>query len=98
MYNNIMSLAGLQSLLQLISYMASKLVPRCDSGFVHLTLMQKGKKRGCQDPLTPIVFSYARSTFPDLRQEVQTYILRAAPLTLTLTDFTLDFHILFDRL
>jgi len=43
-------------------------------------------------------FPYARSTLPDLRQEVQTYIFLAAPLTFTLTDLILDFHILFDLL
>ena len=42
--------------------------------------------------------NYARSTFPDLKQEVQTYILLEAPFTFTLTDLMLDFHILFDRL
>ena len=41
---------------------------------------------------------YARSTLPDLRQEVQTLIFLAAPLTKTLTDLTLAFHILFDLL
>lgn len=42
--------------------------------------------------------SYARSTFPDFKQEVQTYIFLAAPLTLTFTDLILDFHILLDFL
>ena len=43
--------------------------------------------------------NYALSTFPDLRQEVHTYIFCAPPLAvLTLTDFTLDFHILLDLL
>ena len=40
---------------------------------------------------------YARSTFPDFKQEVQTYILFVAPFSvLTRTDFTLDFHIFGD--
>ena len=39
-----------------------------------------------------IIRNYALSTFPDLRQEVHTYIFCAPPLAvLTLTDFTLDF-------
>ncbi len=43
--------------------------------------------------------AYALSTFPDLRQEVHTYIFFAVPLAVfTLTDFTLDFHILLDLL
>ena len=37
---------------------------------------------------------YALSTFPDLQQEVHTYIFFAAPLTLTETCLILDFHIL----
>ena len=37
---------------------------------------------------------YALSTFPERRQEVQTYIFFVPPFTLTLTDFKLDFHIL----
>ena len=40
----------------------------------------------------------ARSTFPERRQEVHTYILFVQPSTLTLTDFTFAFHILFDLL
>ena len=60
-------------------------------------LLCRQKKRVSRSPDTHH-FPYARSTFPDLRQEVQTYIFLAAPLTLTLTDFTLDFHILLDLL
>lgn len=46
-----------------------------------------------------ISLNYALSTLPDLRQEAQTYIFLAPPLAvLTLTDFTLDFHILLDLL
>ena len=42
---------------------------------------------------------YALSTFPDLRQEVHTYIFFAPPVAvLTFTDFTFDFHILLDLL
>lgn len=41
---------------------------------------------------------YARSTFPDLKQEVHTYIFFAAPFTFTFTDLILDFHILLDLL
>lgn len=45
------------------------------------------------------VESYALSTLPDLKQEVHTYIFFAPPFAvLTLTDFTLDFHILLDLL
>ena len=43
--------------------------------------------------------TYALSTLPDLKQEVHTYIFFAPPFAvLTLTDFTLDFHILLDLL
>ena len=42
--------------------------------------------------------SYALSTLPERRQEVQTYIFFAAPLTFTFTDLMLDFHILLDLL
>ena len=41
---------------------------------------------------------YALSTAPERKQEVQTYNLLGVPLTLHLTDLTLDFHILFERL
>lgn len=41
---------------------------------------------------------YARSTLPDLRHEVHTYVFFAAPFTMILTDFTLAFHILLDLL
>ena len=36
---------------------------------------------------------YARSTRPDFRQDVQTYIFLDPPSVLTLTDLTFDFHI-----
>ena len=43
--------------------------------------------------------TYALSTFPDLKQEVHTYIFFAPPaVVFTLTDLTLDFHILLDLL
>ena len=43
--------------------------------------------------------TYALSTFPDLKQEVLTYIFFAPPaVVFTLTDLTLDFHILLDLL
>lgn len=42
--------------------------------------------------------SYALSTRPDFKQEVQTYILFAPPSVFTLTDFTFDFHIFGDLL
>ena len=42
--------------------------------------------------------SYALSTSPDLRQAVHTYILCGPWAVITLTDFTLDFHILLDLL
>ena len=44
------------------------------------------------------IHNYARSTNPDFKQEVHTYIFFGAPFTRTLTDFTFDFHILFDLL
>ena len=44
-------------------------------------------------------FSYALSTLPLLKQEVQTYIFfEFPPSAFTLTDLMLDFHILFDLL
>ncbi len=43
-------------------------------------------------------FDYALSTKPERKQEVHTFILRAPPLTFTLTDFTFAFHILLERL
>lgn len=47
---------------------------------------------------TLIHFHYALSTKPERRQEVHTYIFLAAPLTLTLTDFTFAFQIALDLL
>ena len=44
------------------------------------------------------VSDYARSTRPDFRQEVHTYIFLDPPSVLTRTDFTLDFHIFGDFL
>ncbi len=43
-------------------------------------------------------FHYARSTAPERKHLVQTYIFFVPPFTFTLTDFTLDFHILLDLL
>ena len=51
------------------------------------------------DPLFPVSLfpmmcvDLARSTRPDFRQDVQTYIFLEPPSVLTLTDFTFDFHI-----
>jgi hypothetical protein len=42
--------------------------------------------------------NYALSTFPDLKQDAQTYSLFGVPLTLHFTDLMLDFHILLDLL
>ena len=42
--------------------------------------------------------SYARSTLPLRKQEVQTLILLGVPLTIALTDLMFDFHIRFDLL
>ena len=44
------------------------------------------------------VSDYARSTRPDFRQEVHTYIFLDTPSVLTRTDFTLDLHIFGDFL
>ena len=41
---------------------------------------------------------YARSTRPDLKQDVQTYIFLEPPSVFTLTDFTFVFHIFGDFL
>ena len=60
---------------------------------------QNGEKTaGGFRPSGCLSVSYALSTNPDRRQEVHTCIVFAAPFTLTLTDFTLDFHILLDIL
>lgn len=40
------------------------------------------------------IADYARSTLPERRQEVQTYIFFVPPFTFTLTDLRFDFHIL----
>lgn len=58
------------------------------------------QKRSChnRNSFFHISTLYALSTLPDLRQEVQTYIFLEPPSTLTLTDLTLDFHILLERL
>ncbi len=59
-------------------------------------VVRKAKKKGilrCRIPLF-----YARSTLPDFRQDVHTYIFFAAPFTFTLTDLIFDFHILLDLL
>ena len=67
----------------------------------------RGKSRGQKKalscgkaavPCKATPFFYALSTFPDLKQEVHTYIFLAPPSTLTFTDLMLDFHILFDLL
>mgnify|MGYP006956715382 FL=1 len=42
--------------------------------------------------------NYARSTKPERRHEVHTYIFLDPPSVLTLTDLTLAFHILLDLL
>lgn len=65
-------------------------------GILFVLLLEQIKKR---DELQIISFYlsnyYARSTLPDFKQDVQTYIfLVFPPSVFTLTDFTLDFHIL----
>lgn len=40
------------------------------------------------------IADYARSTLPERRQEVQTYIFFVPPFTFTLTDLRFDFRIL----
>ena len=58
---------------------------------------QKNKKKAVRS-FDHTAFSYARSTNPDFKQEVHTYIFLGAPFTSTLTDLTFDFHILLERL
>ena len=48
--------------------------------------------------LTLKLIDYARSTKPERKHEVQTYIFLAFPLTFTLTDLTLAFQTLLDLL
>ena len=45
-----------------------------------------------------VLSDYARSTRPDFRQDVHTYIFLEPPSVFTLTDFTFDFHIFGDFL
>ena len=68
-------------------------------GICVILLLNRKQKTRTIDPGSCVCRTYALSTLPDLRQEVQTYIFLAPPLAvLTFTDFTLDFHILLERL
>jgi hypothetical protein len=55
-------------------------------------------KKQPAEPVAFIVLTYALSTAPERKQEVQTYNLFGVPLTIHLTDFTFDFQIRFDLL
>ena len=70
---------------------ANRRLPRCPSA-VRMREARTKKSPSTEGPF--LLRAYARSTFPDLRQEVHTYIFCGTPFTFTLTDFTFDFHIL----
>ena len=55
-------------------------------------------KKTCMLYIQVFITHYALSTFPERKQEVHTYIFLAPPFTLTFTDFTFEFQILFDLL
>ena len=59
---------------------------------------EKDKKKRAFMPRIKALLSYALSTLPERRQDVQTYIFLEPPSVLTRTDLMLDFHIRFERL
>ena len=87
-----MSAMRISYVLQISGKCAPGILPACDLSVLE-TKKQPPHSTGAYD------ITYALSTFPDLKQEVHTYIFCAPPVAvLTLTDFTLDFHILLDLL
>ena len=86
-----MSAMRISYVLQISGKCAPGILPACNLSVLKIK-KQPPHSTGAYD------ITYALSTFPDLKQEVHTYIFFAPPSVLTLTDFTFDFHILFERL
>ena len=87
-----MSAVRISYVLQISGKCALGILPACDLSVLKIK-KQPPHSTGAYD------ITYALSTFPDLKQEVHTYIFFAPPaVVFTLTDLTLDFHILLDPL
>lgn len=87
-----MSAVRISYVLQISGKCAPGILPACDLSVLKIK-KQPPHSTGAYD------ITYALSTFPDLKQEVHTYIFFAPPVVVfTLTDLTLDFHILLDLL
>ena len=86
-----MSAMRISYVLQISGKCALGMLPACDLSVLKIK-KQPPHSTGAYD------ITYALSTFPDLKQEVHTYIFFAPPFTFTFTDFTLDLHILLDLL
>ena len=86
-----MSAMRISYVLQISGKCAPGILPACNLSVLKIK-KQPPHSTGAYD------ITYALSTFPDLKQEVHTYIFFVAPLTLTLTDLTLEFQILLDLL
>lgn len=87
-----MSAVRISYVLQISGKCAPGILPACDLSVLKIK-KQPPHSTGAYD------ITYALSTFPDLKQEVHTYIFFAPPaVVFTLTDLTLDFHILLDLL
>ena len=85
-------LCGYHMFLQISGKCAPGILPACNLSVLKIK-KQPPHSTGAYD------ITYALSTFPDLKQEVHTYIFFAPPaVVFTLTDLTLDFHILLDLL
>ena len=82
-----MSAMRISYVLQISGKCAPGILPACNLSVLKIK-KQPPHSTGAYD------ITYALSTFPDLKQEVHTYILSVAPLSVfTRTDFTFDFHI-----
>ena len=88
----VIAIAVISYVLQISGKCALGMLPACDLSVLKIK-KQPPHSTGAYD------ITYALSTFPDLKQEVHTYIFFAPPaVVFTLTDLTLDFHILLDLL
>lgn len=72
----------------------------CSSSGWNKKTKKEGHPFSLMDALFRYGFStiYARSTAPERKQDVHTYIFFAPPATFTRTDFTFAFQILLERL
>ena len=86
-----MSAMRISYVLQISGKCAPGILPACNLSVLKIK-KQPPHSTGAYD------ITYALSTFPDLKQEVHTYIFFVPPFTLTRTDLMLDFHILLDLL